>query len=49
MNDSVSNKNQGYIINSLKTNLITGESNLELLNDKTPANFLNLTIVQGST
>ena len=49
MNDSVSINNQGYIINSLKTNLITGESNLELLNDKTPANFLTLTNVQGST
>ena len=33
MNDSVIINNQGYLINSLKTNLITGESSLELLND----------------
>lgn len=49
MNDSVFINNQSYIINSLKTNLITGESQLELLNDKTPANFLTLTNVEGST
>ncbi len=33
MNDSVVINNQSYTINNLTTNLITGESNLEILND----------------
>jgi len=42
MNDKVVINNQGYLINNLTTNLITGESSMELLNDDT-TNFLTLT------
>jgi hypothetical protein len=42
MNDKVVINNQGYLINNLNTNLITGESSMELLNDDT-TNFLTLT------
>jgi len=42
MNDTVVINNQGYLINNLTTNLITGESSMELLNDDT-TNFLTLT------
>ena len=42
MNDTVVINNQGYLINNLTTNLNTGESSMELLNDDT-TNFLTLT------
>ena len=42
MNDKVVINNQGYLINNLTTNLNTGESSMELLNDDT-TNFLTLT------
>jgi len=42
MNDKVVINNQGYLINNLNTNLITGESSMELLNDDS-TNFLTLT------
>ena len=42
MNDKVVINNQGYLINNLTTNLNTGESSMELLNDDTTS-FLTLT------
>ena len=33
MNDIVTINNQDYTINTLQTNLITGESSIELLNE----------------
>ena len=44
MNDTVVINNQGYLINNLTTNLITGESSMELLNDDTTS-FLTLTTI----
>ena len=53
MNDSVVINNQSYTINNLTTNLITGESNMELLNDNvSPASIsLQLTdlFVEGDS
>ena len=45
MNDSVVINNQSYTINNLTTNLITGESSMELLNDEPESSYLTLTNV----
>jgi len=42
MNDKVVINNQGYTINNLTTNLITGESNMELLNDNVDPSAFSL-------
>ncbi len=48
MNDNVVINNQNYIINNLTTNLITGESNLEILNKEPQPSFLTLASVTTS-
>jgi len=48
MNDTVVINNQGYLINNLTTNLNTGESSMELLNDDS-TDFLTLTNVYYNT
>ena len=48
MNDNVVINNQNYIINNLTTNLITGESSLELLNKDPQPSFLTLASVTTS-
>ncbi len=44
MNDTVVINNQGYLINNLTTNLNTGESSMELLNDDTTSFLTSTTI-----